>query len=95
MENEKKPSKSKIMSLRSGIDYRLEEEAEKWLAKGRAEGDRGDYLSQDQLDLRQKREISNQLGVADASLVAGIYRRAHNPQMGHRPGKQGRSHDDG
>ena len=86
---------SKLLHLRSGIDYSAEEEADKWLAKSRTEGPANcDYLSQDQLDLRQRREISNHIGVADASLVAGMYRRAHNPMSGTRPGKLGHSHDD-
>lgn len=83
------------MSLRSGVDHNLEEQANQLLAASRESGSRGDYLSQDQLDLRQRREIGNHLGVADASLVVGIYRRAHNPLSGSRPGKLGHSHDDG
>lgn len=85
----------KGMSLRSGINYLVEEQADEWLAKSKADGMTVDWLSHDQLDLRQNREIGNSLGVADASLVAGIYRRAHNPLLGSRPGKLERSHDDG
>lgn len=87
-----------LMSLRSGIDWSLEEQADILLARAKATtGAPVDYqyLSSDQLDLRANREIGNHLGVADASLVAGVYRRAHNPLAGTRPGKLGRSHDDG
>lgn len=45
---------SKLLHLRSGIDYNAEEEADKWLAKSRAEGPTNcDYLSQDQLEDRK------------------------------------------
>lgn len=83
----------KIMSLKSGVDFTLEEQADQLLAA--SDPGTRDYLSVDQLQLRQYREIGNHLGVADASLVAGLYRRAHNPLAGTRPGKRGHSHDDG
>lgn len=89
-----KTSNAALLSLRSGIDYAAEEQANAWLAKAAAAGAPRDWLSQDQLDLRARREIGNSLGVADASLVCGQYRRAHNPLAGSRPGKLGRSHDD-
>jgi len=86
----------RILPLKTGTDYGLEEEANRLLAASREQfGDQHMVLSEEQLELRQKREISNSLGVADASLVAGMYRRAHNPLAGTRPGKLGRSHDDG
>lgn len=86
---------ARTMSLRSGVDYKLEEQADAWLAKEKLSAENRDYLSADQLKLRSEREIGNSLGVADVSLVSGIYRRAHNPLAGTRPGKLGRSHDDG
>ena len=89
---------ARALSLRSGIDWTLEEQADTLLARSKATlGAPVDYqyLSGDQLDLRANREIGNHLGVADASLVAGVYRRTHNPLMGTRPRKQGHSHDDG
>lgn len=82
------------MQLKSGTDYALEQQADEFLAQHRGDGE-VDYLSADQLELRAKREISNSLGVADASLVAGLYRRAYNPLAGTRPGKKGHGHDDG
>lgn len=91
-EEDKSP---RIMPLRSGVDYELEEQADAWLAKEKLSAENRDYLSADQLKLRAEREISNSLGVADASLMAGMYRRAHNPLAGTRPGKRGHSHDDG
>jgi hypothetical protein len=86
----------KLLSLRSGVDYNAEQAAEELLRQHRDTAPTDYiYLSDDQLDLRARREIGNQLGVADASLVAGMYRREHNPLSGTRPGKLGRSHDDG
>lgn len=90
-----KTGAAQIMALRSGVDYTLEEQADALLAKNREGVAAGLILSADQLDLRARREIGNHLGVADASLMAGIYRRVHNPLAGTRPGKLGRSHDDG
>ena len=89
---------ARLMSLRSGVDWSLEEQADVLLARSKATmGAPVDYqyLSTDQLDLRANQKIGNHLGVADASLVAGVYRRTHNPLMGTRPGKRGHSHDDG
>jgi hypothetical protein len=75
------------------VNYKLEERADELLAANR--DGTNEILSQDQLDLRARREISNSLGVADASLVKGMYRRVHNPLTGSRPGRKGHSHDDG
>lgn len=52
-----------------------------------------DYLSKEQLALRQSKEVMNHHGVSDASLFAGMYRRAYNPLAGQRP-KGRRSSDD-
>ncbi|QDH91806.1 hypothetical protein SEA_PHRAPPUCCINO_131 [Mycobacterium phage Phrappuccino] len=90
-----KTKDSSTMTLKSGVDWSLEEQADAILSKDRGDARSSDYLSQDQLDLRARREISNQLGVADAALMRGMYRRAHNPLAGTRPTKLGRSHDDG
>lgn len=86
------------MSLRSGVDYRLEEDADRWLAESRrgvtSMSAKTDYLSKEQLALRQSKEVMNQNGVSDASLFIGMYRRAFNPLSGHRPSGR-RSSDDG
>lgn len=85
------------MRLRSGVDYIVEEEADRLLAEGRrgitALSEKRDYLTADQLRLRASREIANSTGVCDESLVSGIFRRCYNPMFGKRPGKH-RSHDD-
>jgi hypothetical protein len=85
------------MSLRSGVDYRLEEDADRWLAESRrgvtSMSAKTDYLSKEQLALRQSKEVMNHHGVSDASLFSGMYRRAYNPQAGQRP-KGRRSSDD-
>lgn len=83
----------KIMSLRSGTNYALEEQADTWLTEARESASKSDWLSHDQLALRQSREIPNHLGVADESLMSGIYRRAFNPLAGQRP-KRPRSRDE-
>ena len=92
---EKKP---KILSLRSGVDYRLEEDADRWLAEGRrgvtSMSAKTDYLSKEQLALRQSKEVMNQFGVSDSALFSGMYRRAFNPLAGRRP-KSLRSSEDG
>ncbi|OBY33766.1 hypothetical protein ACT18_00630 [Mycolicibacter kumamotonensis] len=69
----------------------MEEEAAKWLGR-RAPG--SSWLSNDQMKLRQEREIGNHLGVADSSLVCGIYNRVHNPLAGTRPGKRSSGHSE-
>jgi hypothetical protein len=86
------------MSLRSGVDYRLEEDADRWLAESRrgvtSMSAKTDYLSKEQLALRQSKEVMNHHGVSDASLFIGMYRRAFNPLSGQRP-KGRRNSDDG
>jgi len=79
------------MRLRSGDDLATEEQANEMLVNSRrAEGkfaDRREWLTTEQIMLRQHKEVYNQNGVPDVSLVSGMYRRAHNPNAGHRPGK--------
>jgi hypothetical protein len=76
-------------SPRSGMNYKVEEEANRILAVGREgitslEGKR-DYLTDDQLALRASKEILNSQGVPDASICSGLFRRAHNEFAGKRP----------
>lgn len=79
----------KILSLKSGTNYSVEEQADRLLATGRegitALSDKRDYLTADQLALRASKEILNSQGVPDASLVSGLFRRAYNPLAGARP----------
>jgi hypothetical protein len=48
-------------------------------------GARTEYLSREQLHLRQSREVVNINGVPDGRLMQGLYRRAYNPLAGNRP----------
>jgi hypothetical protein len=80
------------LRLKSGDDYKLEEEAAAWLAKSRegvtALSEKRDYLTYDQLQLRAQREILNQNGVPDESLMSGLFRRAFNPNAHCRPNRR-------
>lgn len=83
----------RVLSLRSGVDYKLEEEADRMLAESRrgvtSMSAKTDYLSKEQLALRQSKEVLNRQGAPDASFMSGMYRRAFNPLYGQRPkGKQ-------
>ena len=75
--------------MRIGIDFELEEAANALLREGRrgitALSAKRDYLTDEQLALRQSREVLNITGVADESLYSGLYRRAFNPLAGKRP----------
>jgi hypothetical protein len=86
------------MRLQPGVNFALEEEADKWLAIARegvtALGDKRDYLTRDQLQLRASREVLNHNGVSDEALFSGIFRRSHNPLLGHRPSKRRSSSDE-
>lgn len=82
----------KIMPLRSGERNQLEEDTERLLAADRrnsSSSDKTDYLSREQLILRQKKEVYNSTGIPDASLISGLYKRAYNPELGNRPRKGG------
>ena len=84
---------TRILSLRSGEDFSLEEEANQLLARSRegvtALSEKRDWLSCDQLQLRRSREVFNRNGVADEELVSGLFRRAYNPMAHSRPGHRG------
>lgn len=88
----------KPLSLKMGTDYKLEEDADRWLAESRrgvtSMSAKTDYLSKEQLALRQSKEVLNHHGVSDAALFSGMYRRAFNPLYGQRP-KSRRNSDDG
>lgn len=72
-----------------GVDYTLEEKANAILREGRrgitALSQKKDYLTEEQLALRQGREVYNCNGVPDAHIMSGLYRRAYNPGAGARP----------
>jgi len=88
----------RVLALKSGVDFRLEEDADRWLAESRrgitSMSAKTDYLSKEQLALRQSKEVHNLQGVSDAALFSGMYRRAFNPLSGHRP-RGRRTSDDG
>lgn len=82
------------LHLRSGADYHTEDRADHLLAAARRQCGADDgCLSKDQQHLRWSKEVYNHQGVADESLVMGIYRRAHNPFFGQRP-KGNKNSDD-
>tara|TARA_B100002051_G_scaffold122661_1_gene116835 strand:- start:255 stop:533 length:279 start_codon:yes stop_codon:yes gene_type:complete len=46
------------------------------------------WLTEQQLMLREDREIGNRLGYPDPEIVSGVYWRAYNPLFGKRPQRQ-------
>ena len=75
--------------VRTGVNYRLEAEADRILARGR-QGvkrirDKNTYLSPGQLARRRSKEVYNRNGVAEARLFSGMYKRAYNPNAGKKP----------
>lgn len=83
---------AKPLRLKSGEDYKLEEQAAALLAQGRigitALCDKRDYLTRDQLDLRAQKEVLNSHGVAEEALYPGLFRRSYNPLFGQRPKRE-------
>lgn len=86
---------SMLDNLYTGVNASLEEQANAILREGRrgitALSEKKDYLTEEQLLLRQAREVLNCNGVPDPSICQGLYRRAYSPTAGRRPR---RSHDD-
>ena len=83
-------NKPRPLVLRSGEKLNLEEDAERLLAADRRQSeskDKTDYFSREQMILRRNREVYSANGVPDASLISGIYKRAFNPDFGHRPNR--------
>ena len=76
----------------SGINFDLEAQADEILREGRAGvtklSEKKFYLTEDQLQLRQSREVLNSNGFPDPHIVSGLYRRAYNPTAGRRPTKR-------
>ncbi len=87
----------RAMTLRSGVDYTLEEAADQMLAESRrgvtSMSAKTDYLSKEQLALRQSKEVMNRQGVSESAFMSGMYRRAFNPLFGKRP-KGNKTSDD-
>lgn len=81
-----------LSNLYSGINADLEEQANAILREGRrgitALSEKKDYLTEEQLNLRQAREVLNSNGVPDPSIRQGLYRRAYSPLAGARPGRR-------
>jgi hypothetical protein len=86
--------KSSPLVLRSGDQNSIEEEAGKILARDRRQFGVGDYLSEEQMTLRLRKEVYSTNGMPDSSLVSGLYKRCYNPEFGNRPNKNPRSSDD-
>lgn len=82
--------------LYTGINSELEEQANALLREGRrgitALSEKKDYLTEEQLNLRQAREVLNSNGFPDPSIRQGLYRRAYSPMAGARPRR--RSNED-
>lgn len=78
-------------SLYSGVKSDLEEVANAILREGRkgvtALSEKKDYLTDEQLALRQAREVLNNNGFPDPSIKQGLYRRAYNAHAGIRPSR--------
>lgn len=88
---------SRPMRLRSGEDLSAEEYANEILVNSRRQegknADRREWLTTEQILLRQHKEVYNQNGFPDASLVSGMYKRAHNPNANGRPGRNSKSEE--
>lgn len=76
-------------SLQPGVRSDLEEKANAILREGRrgvtALSEKKDYLTDEQLALRQAREVLNINGHPDPSIKQGLYRRTYSPMIGSRP----------
>lgn len=78
-----------LLDLRTGVNAELEEQANALLRQGRkgvtALSEKKHYLTDEQISLRQSREVLNVNGVPDSAIRQGIYRRAYNPLSNSRP----------
>ena len=86
-----------MLRLRSGEDMSFEERANEILVTSRRlegkDADRREWLTTEQILLRQHKEVYNQNGFPDSSLVSGIYKRVYNPNAGSRPGRFNKGDD--
>lgn len=86
------------LSLRAGVDWSLENEADALLAAHRREtatttAEKTETLTENQMNLRWGREVYNGFGVADPAIVRGQYSREFNPEFGQRPSRHQRFDD--
>lgn len=93
------PESQSLGELKNGVDYDLEEYADELLAKARRlkprsqDDDPYEVLSPGQIDRRRSREVYNKNGFPEPHLYAGIYRRAHNPNIVNRKKKRNNTED--
>ncbi|AEJ94431.1 hypothetical protein PBI_SEBATA_219 [Mycobacterium phage Sebata] len=80
---------SLLGGLYTGVKSDLEELADALLRESRrgvtALSEKKDYLTNEQLALRQQREVLNENGFPDPSIRQGLYRRSYNMNAGSRP----------
>lgn len=78
-----------MLKLYTGINPAHEEVANELLLGARKgvtnHSEKQDWLSEEQLLMRYGREVYNENGFPDKSIVSGFYRRVYNPNMGKRP----------
>jgi hypothetical protein len=78
-------------TVRCGVDWDLEEQADRILADSRRGvtklSEKKDILTNEQLNLRRSREVYNHVGTPEPHIVSGLYRRAYNPRAHDRPTK--------
>lgn len=78
-----------LLAKTSGIAYDLETQADEILRQGRkgvtALSAKKDYFTEEQMKLRQDREVLNVNGVPDSRICSGLYKRDYNPLAGGRP----------
>lgn len=81
--------KAILGGLHSGVKTDYEDLANAILRTGRkgvtALSEKKDYFTEEQMTLRQQREVLNVNGVPDPSICRGLYRRAYNASAGTRP----------
>lgn len=89
LDTELEDDRALLDDLYSGVKSDLEEKANAILRDGRrgitALSEKKDYLTDEQMALRQAREVLNSNGFPDPSIKQGLYRRSYSPTMGMRP----------
>lgn len=85
------------LSLRAGVDWKLEAVANELLATHRATctttDEKTEFLTDAQMELRLDREVYNGFGLADSNLFSGIYHRVYREGAGQRPSRHRRTED--
>lgn len=80
-----------MVDLHSGIDPKLELAAALILEEDRRVTNTTgiyDWLSEDQLELRARREVPNKTGIVGEYQISGLYRRSFNPLLNKRPSRR-------